>query len=218
MKEEPPAPAQPLELDHVLCMVDDLDRAAAELEANGWLLDRGTVHTGEGTRNRRLLWPDQHLELLCVVDEREAHASSLGFARRAHWQTSGASPFGVGFRGQLSAADRDDFWLHEEHGTRIWMHRDNERAPQRPLVFVVEAPESGMQRRRPLASHAELLAGWDGPLLREVRVSASSPSRLPVHRGPQVLQSPGPPRLELVVGTGDRVLAITPILALRGLE
>lgn len=218
MIHDPAVVVQPLELDHVVCVVDDVDRAAADLEADGWLLDSGTVHAGEGTRNRRLLWPEQHLELLCVSDEREARASSLGFDRRANWRRSGASPFGLGFRGWLPQADRDDFWLHEEHGTRIWIHRDNERAPQRPLVFVVEVSGSGIERRRPIATHPELLAGWDGPRLQEVRVSAPSPCWLPIHRGPQVVQSSGPPRLELVLDASRRPLAITPILALRGLE
>jgi Glyoxalase-like domain len=91
-----------LELDHVFVMVDDLDDTAARLEQDGWLLDAGTVHPGQGTRNRRLLWPEQYLELLSVADRAEACANPLRLDRRAEWRSSGASPFGLVLRGQLA--------------------------------------------------------------------------------------------------------------------
>lgn len=58
----------PLELDHVFCMVNDLDQASERLERDRWVLDAGTVHAGQGTRNRRLAWQGQFLELLTVTD------------------------------------------------------------------------------------------------------------------------------------------------------
>ena len=205
-----------LELDHIVCMVDDLDQPSRVLERDGWVLDAGTVHVGQGTRNRRLAWPDHHLELLCVTDEREARSSPLRLDRRARWSTTGASPFGVGFRGVLAQTEQDDFWLYEEGGARIWIHRDNERAPERPLLFVVEASGEAMERRRPRSGPPALLAHRHGGTLTEVRVTGPAPAPLPPYTGPPIVQSAGPPHLELVVGTGRRSRRITPILAIRG--
>lgn len=105
-------------------MVDDLVEASRRLEHDGWVLDPGSVHTGQGTRNRRLAWPEHHLELLCVVDRLEARSSRLRLDpdRRAEWASTDASPFGFGLRGVLPDVYRDDYWLYEELGTRIWMH------------------------------------------------------------------------------------------------
>jgi hypothetical protein len=72
----------------------------------------------------------------------------LRLDRRWDWTTTGASPFGLGFRGQLDPAHRDEFWLYDALGPRIWIHRDNERSPERPLVFVLETAEEQMEQRR----------------------------------------------------------------------
>jgi hypothetical protein len=205
-----------LELDHIVCMVDDLDQPSRVLERDGWVLDAGTVHVGQGTRNRRLAWPDQHLELLCVTDEPEARFSTLRLDRRARWSATGASPFGVGFRGVLAPPEQDDFWLYEEGSARIWVHRDNERAPERPLLFVLEASGEAMERRRPRSGPPALLAHRHGGTLAEVRVIGPAPALLPPYTGPPIIQSAGPPKLVLVVETGRRSQPITPILTIRG--
>lgn len=204
-----------LELDHIVCMVDDLDQPSRVLERDGWVLDAGTVHVGQGTRSRRLAWPDHHLELLCVTDEREAGSSTLRLDRRARWSATGASPFGVGFRGVLAPTEQDDFWLYEEGSARIWIHRDNERAPERPLLFVLEASGDAMERRRPRSGPPALLAHRHGGTLAEVRVNGPAPAPLPPYTGPPIVQDAGPPSLELVVGAGRRARPITPILTIR---
>lgn len=203
-----------LELDHVVCVVDDLDRPSRVLERAGWVLDAGTVHVGQGTRNRRLAWPEHHLELLCVTDEREAAAGPLRFDRRARWRTTGASPFGIGFRGVLAEPERAGFWLYEEGGARIWIHRGNERAPERPLLFVVEATGEAVERRRPRSGSPALLAHRPGGPLAEVRVNGTAPAPLPPHSGPPIVQGSGPPALELVVRTERGSQPITPILTI----
>jgi hypothetical protein len=204
-----------LELDHIVCMVDDLDRIAARLEQDLWPLDAGVTHPGEGTRNRRLLWPEQHLELLSVVDPEEARSSALGLDRRAGWRLTGASPFGLGFRGALTGLRQDDFWLHEEDGVRFWIHHDNERAPECPLVFVIEAAGEALERRRPRTGHRELMAAWDGPPLHAVHISGPQACALPQFQGPPVTQAHGPHHLELVIGTAARAVQISPVLTLR---
>ena len=61
-----------MELDHVFCLVDPDDDWAARLGGAGWLLDAGSFHAGQGTRNRRLRWAGCYLELLWVHDVVEA--------------------------------------------------------------------------------------------------------------------------------------------------
>ena len=210
------APAVPLELDHIFCMVDDLAQAPRRLERAGWVLDRGFAHEGQGTRNRRLAWPEQHLELLCVVDHVEARSSPLRLDRRAEWASTSASPFGFGFRGFLPDAHRDDFWLYEELGARIWMHRDNERDPTRPLVFVLEMPDEDMEQRRPRSAHPDLLGHSHAGTLCGVRVSGPSPASLPPYAGPSITHRNGTHHLELIVGRQGPAQLVTPILTICG--
>jgi hypothetical protein len=189
-----------LELDHVFCMVADPVRAVGRLEDDGWVLDAGQVHRGQGTRNRRLAWPEQFFELVWVTDRGEASANPLRLDRRADWTTTGASPFGLGFRGQLDAAHSDEFWLYDALGPSIWIHRDNERAPERPLVFVLQTGEDEMEQRRPRAWAAEAVAHRRPGELREVRVRGPSAPSVPPFSGPAIVYEHGEHLLELVVG------------------
>ena len=55
-----------MELDHVLCMVGPEEDWADRLTEAGWVLDAGSAHPGQGTRNRRLVLHASYLELLWV--------------------------------------------------------------------------------------------------------------------------------------------------------
>ena len=193
-----------LELDHIFCMVAADGDAASRLEAAGWLLDAGIAHAGQGTRNRRLAWPEQYLELLWVADDAEARANPLRLDRRAEWTHSGASPFGFALRGQLPHADLRDYWPYEGLGAPIWVHRDNERAPERPLVFVLEATCRELEQRRPRSRTPDLLAHRRRGELRSLRVTGPAPASLPRYHGPAIEYSRGSHQLELVIGNGTR--------------
>jgi len=167
------------------------------------------VHRGQGTRNRRLLWSAHFLELLWVRDAVEARAGALRLDRRADWAATGASPFGVGFRGRLDDTSRKEFWLYDALGPRIWIHRDNEQAPERPLVFVLE-----LERR------AELPRGEAGARrqpgdLRELRVHGPVAPSLPEFVGPTIAHVQGAHLLELIVGDGRSARRISDLLVLR---
>jgi hypothetical protein len=200
-----------LVLDHIFFIVGDPRDAARRLEDDGWVLDAGQAHAGQGTRNRRLIWAGRYFELLWVTDMAEARANPLRLDRRAGSATTNASPVGLAFRGQVDPADRDTFWLYDALGPRIWIHRDNERAPERPLVFVLEADDEAMRGRARSAGAAHHRPGE----LREVRVRAPSPPSLPPFEGPPISHAEGPHRLELVVGNTDATLAVSDGLFLR---
>lgn len=103
-------PGMSLALDHVFCAIDDPDRAVRRIQSAGWVLDAGSVHAGQGTRNRRLVWREQYLESVWVADALEARTNPLRLDRRGDWLTTGASPFGFGLRGQLPDCSRGDYW------------------------------------------------------------------------------------------------------------
>jgi Glyoxalase-like domain len=63
----------------------------------GLILDAGTRHLGQGTRNRRALLADCYLELVWIESPVHARASGLRFQQRCE---GNACPFGVVFRGR----------------------------------------------------------------------------------------------------------------------
>jgi hypothetical protein len=204
-----------LELDHVFCMVTAPGRAAERLEDDGWVLDAGQAHRGQGTRNRRLAWRERFFELLWVTDAAEARANPLRLDRRADWANTGASPIGLAFRGQVEPGHSDQFWLYDALGPRIWIHCDNESFPQRPLVLVLEAGEEQMELRRRRASVSEAARHRCRGELHEVRVRGPSAPSVPSFTGPPIVYEPGPHALELVVGSKGSVHTLSDGLTIR---
>ncbi|MGY1616314.1 VOC family protein [Geodermatophilus sp. SYSU D00691] len=181
-----------LELDHVFCMVDPAEPWPERLAAGGWTLDSGSAHPAQGTRNRRLSWGEQYLELVWVEDRDRARDNPLRLDRRADWAGTGASPFGVGLRGRLAPRQEPAFWRYTDLGFPIWVHRDGERHPERPLVFVLDLPARRPARPTP-------------GTLREVHHRGPAAPDLPDHVGPPWIHRPGPHRLQLVVDGGSPV-------------
>ncbi len=195
-----------LVLDHVFCLVAPEDDWAGRCAAAGWKLDDGSVHAGQGTRNRRLRWAGFFLELLWVHDVDEARHNALRLDRRADWARTGASPFGIGLRGRPAEADLPDYWRYDGLPMPVWVHRDNEEAPQRPFVFAIEPSE---ELRRSASAGAVVNPGT--PLQLHHRGPARA--RLPSYSGASLHYSAGPHRLELVLDRGEPV-AVTPELVL----
>ena len=70
-----------MRIDHVIYATQDLDAAAARLEAeHGLVADGGGRHAGIGTENRIVPLGGGYLELIAVVDHAEAERSALGHA------------------------------------------------------------------------------------------------------------------------------------------
>jgi Glyoxalase-like domain len=195
-----------LAFDHVFCLVAPDGDWAGRFAAAGWTLDDGSVHAGQGTRNRRLRWVGLFLEMLWVHDVDEARHNALRLDRRAEWARTGASPFGIGLRGRPAEADLPDYWRYDGLPMPVWVHRDNEEAPERPLVFAVEPSE---ELRRSAALGAPVNPGS----LVAVRHFGPAAARLPGYSGPEVRHAAGPHRLELVVDGGEPV-AVTRELVL----
>ena len=134
-----------------------------------------------------------------------------GFARRAE----GASPIGLGFRGQIDRAQSSEFWLYDALVPRIWVHRDNERSPERPLVFVLEASEEAMEQRRHTPERSQAVAHRCRGELREVGVGGPSAPFLPPYAALPIVYAQRSHLLELVVGDEGCVRAVSDGLAIR---
>jgi hypothetical protein len=100
-----------------------------------WTQDRRTAVRARATG--AWAWREQFFELLWVTDAAEARANPLRLERRADWTSTGASPIGLGFRGQIEPSHSDEFWLYDALGPRIWIHRDNERFPEQRELRAV---------------------------------------------------------------------------------
>jgi len=202
-----------LELDHVLCMADPHGDWADRLESAGWPLDAGTAHSGQGTHNRRMILREQFLELLWVENDEEARRNPLRLDRRADWRRTGASPFGFGLRGRLPEPLRRDYWLLEGLPMPVWVHRDNEEAPHRPLIFVLDVTptSSAGLRGRDRAGRPAVPASTAG--LVAVRHTGPAPARLLDFSGPTVGPGSGEHRLQLIVDQGTPI-TVTDLIAI----
>ena len=176
---------------------------------------RWTSAPGAGDAKPALEVAEQFFELLWVTDSAEARSNPLRLDRRADWTATGASPFGLALRGQLDPAHGDEFWLYDALGPRIWIHRDNERIPERPLVFVLEAAEEEMEQRRSRVRMSEPAAHRRPGELREVRVHGPSAPFLPPFAGPSIVYVQGPHLLELVVGDAGSARPVSDGLMIR---
>jgi hypothetical protein len=88
-----------LELDHVIVFLPGSEVLDSLFPGpGGLLLDQGTRHVGQGTRNRRVIFSDCYIELVWVDSPVDAQASGLHFQERC---SGAACPFGVVARGLL---------------------------------------------------------------------------------------------------------------------
>jgi len=135
----------PLELDHVYAFCDPALAEVPILQQQGLTVGNGRSHPGQGTANRCLMLEENYFELIYLTSEEEARQNVLRLDRRAKWRTTGASPFGIAFRGQLLAEDRPQFWAYHPPytpGLVIWIHEANSKRPELPMIFVMEFPNN----------------------------------------------------------------------------
>ena len=208
-----------LELDHAFCFVDPDADWPSRLRENGWRLDDGIEHPGQGTRNRRLWMPEHYLELLWMSSRGDAETNPLRLDRRADWRTTGACPFGVALRGELT--NRTAFWPYEPPyapGATLWILRTEEA---QPFVVVFDSTREQIERYLPrnrFAATPHVFAHTRAASIRELRLQLPTAAPALLRRvTPSIVTSFGPPRMEVVVGNvpGAR-LEITPEFTLCG--
>lgn len=129
-----------LEIDHVFCFCDPTLPEVKILEENGFILSSGKIHQGQGTANRAVVFESNFLELIYLKSEAEALTNPLKMHLRADHKTTGASPFGIALRGELSQEDLSQFWDYSppyNPSRIIKMHKYSKEHPEFPLLFVM---------------------------------------------------------------------------------
>jgi hypothetical protein len=130
------------QLDHLIVFLPGPNEVELLFPAaGGLLLDPGTRHVGQGTRNRRVIFDNCYVELLWVDSPVDAKASGLRFEDRCAGR---ACPFGVVLRGRVPAAGFTEYIV--PGGPTLKILDD----PHLPFIGVYEAddPERSPQMRR----------------------------------------------------------------------
>ena len=184
-----------LELDHVIHFVPGEDAA----DLTGFAQGPGRVHTGQGTRNVRVLFERNYLEVAWVEHPDEVAARGLDFVARCA-RPATATPFGCVLRGQIPERDRALFVPCElPDAPGVVLHLLAAQTPGAPFVavFVVDDCEARWPSRH---------VGSDLPLhpcgaTQLVRVKIAAPELPPISQVADVAFALGAPRLHLDMGT-----------------
>jgi Glyoxalase-like domain len=138
-----------LELDHVMVFVPDPDAIEP-----GWFpgctLEPGQRHTGQGTRNRRVVFPRTYIELVWIDDSDAHERTGLRFGPRCA-REAGACPFGVVLRGAVPEPDRTRFagYVVPAGGPSLLLLRAALDRPELPFVAVGETAYGAVPTRWP---------------------------------------------------------------------
>ena len=138
-----------LELDHVIVFVPGPD-AIESAWFPGCTVEPGQRHAGQGTRNRRVVFPRTYVELLWI-DDPEAHdRTELRFGQRCA-REAGACPFGVVLRGHIAQLERERFveYVVPRGGPSLLLLRAGLDRPELPFVAVGETARDALSTRWP---------------------------------------------------------------------
>lgn len=141
------------ELDHLFVATSDPAAAEQEMSAFGIAFTRHTVHAGQGTANACASFEGTFLELLWAHDPAELRAPAvqpLGLDARIRWRETGACPFGLAFRPEVSDSGAADWpfptWGYEAPylppGVALPVVTPAGRLDE-PLVFIMRRPRPG---------------------------------------------------------------------------
>ncbi|RED50979.1 VOC family protein [Aestuariispira insulae] len=130
-----------MELDHIFVWVSPGAPEVRYLEKLGLVSGGGRDHPGQGTSNKNFFFGNAYLELLFVNELDKITSPAVLETRlheRAQWQSNGASPFGIAYRGRGNALDKDlpvSCWGYEApYGLTIPV-AELSRDIQQPFLF-----------------------------------------------------------------------------------
>ncbi len=145
-----------LEIDHLFCFCSSELKEATLAVKVGFKLNNGIRHERQGTANRCIIFNENYFEFIFMDSLEDAQKNPLRLDRRANWQATQCSPFGIALRGILSEEDRRQFWeYHPPYfpTKTILIHKSSETNPEWPLLFVMPTPENmSLEMMRPANS------------------------------------------------------------------
>jgi hypothetical protein len=184
-----------LELDHVICFV----AARETLDLTGFTVEPGQVHTGQGTRNVRVLFERSYLEVAWIEHADEVSARGLDFVGRCARPYT-AYPFGCVLRGEIPVSARARFVpypLPDAPGVVLQLLA--EQPPDAPFVGVFEAADREARWPARRASPAYLV--HPNGATRLACATFWCPARPPIEDLADVRFASGEARLDLDFGS-----------------
>jgi Glyoxalase-like domain len=186
-------PEATMELDHVIVFVAGPEDVASVFP--GFVLDQGMRHTGQGTRNRRVLFPRNYVEILWIDDSDQARRSGLGFAPRC--APDAPCPFGVVLRGTVGEPDRKRYVPYQvpAGGPALLLLAAALHDPSRPFVAVREtrgAPRALEIPQQPSGAVAVRSALLRSPTLPDLGATTPRDVRFEAGGARLVLEWDGP--------------------------
>jgi hypothetical protein len=192
-----------MRIDHVIYATQDLDAAAARLEAeHGLVAAGGGRHAGIGTENRIVPLGGGYLELIAVVDRAEAERSALGvaLANRILVRREGLMAWVVGVEDVVAEAERTgaDVSTIERDGLRAQLAGVATAMAEPALPFFIrrdpgiadpgEGSDAGGIAWVEVSGDAARLRAWLGGGELPVRVTEGEPAVLAVGIGERELR------------------------------
>jgi hypothetical protein len=182
-----------VELDHVIVIVAGPEAVAPLFP--GFVLEAGIRHAGQGTRNRRILFPRNYIEAVWVDDPDERLRSGLGGAAR--WAPDAPCPFGVVLRGTVSASDRQRYVPYQvpAGGPALLLLAAALRDASQPFVAVREdggAPGFPDIPQHPNGAQAIRHALFRGPTVPDLGAASPRDVRFALGRARLRLEWDGP--------------------------
>jgi hypothetical protein len=192
-----------MRIDHVIYATQQLDAAAARLEAeHGLVAHGGGRHTGIGTENRIVPLGGGYLELIAVADHAEAERSALGheLARRISERGEGLMGWVVAVDDVVAEAGRTgaELSIIERDGLRARIAGVATAMAEPALPFFIERDpgiadpgatgDAGGITWVEVAGDAARLRAWIGDADLPVRVSDGPPALLGIGIGERELR------------------------------
>jgi hypothetical protein len=183
-----------LEIDHVIYFVPARD----VVDVTGFTIEPGRVHTGQGTRNVRMVFERNYLELVWIEHPDQVAARGLDFAGRCA-RPAMACPFGCVLRGVIPPDLRARFapyGLPDAPGVVLQLLAD--QRPDAPFIGVFESDDGQVARPARRIAPEYLVHSNGATGIARATFTATGPAPLPELDALRFRA--GPPRLDLELG------------------
>ena len=138
-----------LEVDHIFRIVEDDTDAINKISSLGFSPSEIGEHTEQGTSSRLIFFEKNFLELIYLRSREESLKNFIKFHQRVdNFRNKSGSPYGIGFRGELSNTEKNDFELYQPQynlygkSFTIYMHGSYFTNPEMPAIFLMEVNNS----------------------------------------------------------------------------
>ena len=172
--------------------------AREAVDLTGFTVEPGRVHTGQGTRNVRVLFERSYLEIAWIEHADEVSARGLDFGGRCARPYT-AYPFGVVLRGTIPASERVRFVPYPlPDAPGVVLHLLAEQPSDAPFLGVFETPDREARWPARRASPAYLV--HPNGATRIARATFWCPAPPPIEDLADVRFASGEARLDLDFG------------------